>query len=79
MKVFKVEGEIKDPKLSLKFEKEVMALSDKLASEKVYSDIGSRHRIKRYSVRILSVKAIDPKDAEDPVIRRKMEGVAKGP
>ena len=59
-KVFKIMGEINKP-LSFEpmtFSKDVKALKMEHAVERVYSEMGSRHKAKRYQIKILSVEEV---------------------
>ncbi len=59
-KVFKITGEINKP-LSFEpmtFSKEIRALKMEHAVERVYSEMGSRHRAKRSQIKILSVEEV---------------------
>ena len=62
-----------------KFTQEVRALSEKEALEKVYSTLGSRHKLKRYHIRIESIEIISPEEATREGVRRllKLEWVVK--
>ncbi|MEM0224677.1 MAG: 50S ribosomal protein L18Ae [Desulfurococcaceae archaeon] len=53
-----------------KFAQEVTALSEKDALEKVYSLLGSRHKLKRYHIRVTEVRTITPEEATKPEIHR---------
>ncbi|RLI18541.1 50S ribosomal protein L18a, partial [Candidatus Bathyarchaeota archaeon] len=35
-----------------------------------YMEIGSKHKVKRYHIKILKVEEIKPEEAEDPIIRK---------
>ena len=48
MKVFRVTGEINKPNLKTPFAKEVVVDKPAHAVEKVYAEIGSKHRVKRF-------------------------------
>jgi large subunit ribosomal protein LX len=50
------------------FTQEVRALSEKDALEKVYSVLGSRHKLKRYHIKIEKVEVIPPEEATSPRI-----------
>jgi large subunit ribosomal protein LX len=56
MATFVVQGTFKAGVQWEKFSKNVEALNQKNAEEKVLSDIGSRHRVERRLVKIESVK-----------------------
>jgi large subunit ribosomal protein LX len=70
MKAFKVTGEINKPELSTPFVKEVIADKSEHAIEKVYAEIGSRHRVKRHHMKIISVKEISPDEIENPILKK---------
>jgi ribosomal protein L20A (L18A) len=59
-KRFRVSGEIVKAKLfaPMKFTKEVEATNLSHAKERVYADLGSRHRAKRYEIKILKVEEV---------------------
>lgn len=60
-KTFKIIGEINKHKLfiPLSFKKEVKALKLEHAMEKIYCELGSRHRAKRNQITILSVEELE--------------------
>lgn len=53
-----------------KFTQEVTALNEKDALEKVYSLLGSRHKLKRYHIRITEVQTIMPEEVTKPEIHK---------
>ena len=65
-KLFRVSGEIVKAKLfaPMKFTKEVQAANLSHAKERVYTDLGSRHRAKRHEIKILKIEEVKPE--EDP-------------
>lgn len=69
MKPYVVEGYYPLPGGRQIFRKEVAAESDEEALEKVYSLIGSNHKIKRRFIHILSVKEITPEEVKSPLVR----------
>ncbi len=48
-----------------KFVKEVRAVKPEDAIEYVYSVMGSRHKVKRKQMKIVSIKEISPEEARD--------------
>ena len=74
MKVFRVTGEIKKPKLATPFAKEVLASKPEHAVEKVYAEIGSKHRVKRYYMKISAVDEISPEEIENPILKKIVTG-----
>ncbi len=77
MKVFRVTGEIKKPHLKTQFRKEVIAAKAEHAVEKIYTDLGSKHRVKRFHIKIVSVEEVAPQDIEDPVLKKLATGEEK--
>ncbi|MEM4428093.1 MAG: 50S ribosomal protein L18Ae [Zestosphaera sp.] len=52
-----------------KFSLEVRALNREEALEKVYSLMGSRHKLKRKHIKILDVIEISPEEAEKRIVK----------
>jgi len=77
VKVFRVSGQIAKPNWKTSFEKEVTALKPEDAVETVYTDLGSKHRAKRFQIRIRTVEEIKPEDIKDPVLKKFVLGEAK--
>jgi len=59
VKNFKIYGEIKKGKFKMPFNKLVKALKIDDALEKIYCDFGSRHKAKRFEVKIIDVEQED--------------------
>jgi large subunit ribosomal protein LX len=74
MKVFRVTGEIRKPNLKTSFKKEVIALKPEHAVEKVYTELGSKHRVKRFHIKILSVDEVQPQDIKSPTLKKLVTG-----
>lgn len=72
-KVFVVRGRIKKPNWQTEFRKEVRALKPEDAVERVYREFGSRHRVKRFQMKILEVQEISSGTAEGEVTLPKSE------
>jgi large subunit ribosomal protein LX len=70
MKVFKVTGQIRKPNLNTEFNKEVLADKEEHAVEKVYAELGSRHRVKRFHIKIGSVEEIKAEDIDNPILKK---------
>ncbi|MEM1558066.1 MAG: 50S ribosomal protein L18Ae [Thermoproteota archaeon] len=58
MAVFRVSGVFEKPLRKISFSVEVEAPSQKVALEKAYSIVGSKHRVKRENIKILSVEEL---------------------
>jgi len=74
VKVFRVVGKIAKPNYQTDFRKEIRALKPEEAVEKVYMEIGSKHRAKRSQIKVLKVEEIGFDDVSDPTIRKMMAG-----
>jgi large subunit ribosomal protein LX len=74
MKVFRVTGEIRKPNLKTSFKKEVIALKPEHAVEKVYTELGSKHRVKRFHIKILNVEEVQPQDIKNPILKKLVTG-----
>ena len=74
MKVFRVTGEINKPKLKTPFAKEVVVDKPEHAVEKVYAEIGSKHRVKRVHIKILSVEEVPLDEIENPILKKIVTG-----
>ena len=64
MPVFKVKGAFRKPLREIPFFISVDASKEKTALEKAYSLIGSRHRVKRENIKILSLEEVKPETNE---------------
>ena len=69
VKVFRIEGEIRKPDHSSTFTKELRALNEKEALERVYSLFGGGEKVKRFQITIRQITEINPSDAKNPVVR----------
>lgn len=65
VKLYRIRGEIRKPQLlePMRFEKEVPATRAEAALEKIYCELGSRHRAKRFQIRILEVEEVERGEA----------------
>ncbi len=67
--VFRVKGWFEKKGNRMDFSKEIVTKSEERAVERLYSDLGSKHAVKRNMIHISDVSEIDPEDAENPDIR----------
>ena len=74
LKVFRVTGEISKPNLQTSFSKEVIAAKPEHAIEKVYAEIGSKHRVKRFHIKISNVEEVSPVEIENPILKKIASG-----
>jgi len=70
MKAYQIIGEIEIERREWqKFSKEIAAVDEKKAREKIFCDFGSRQRMKRRSINIKSVTEIKGDKVVDSVVR----------
>lgn len=74
MKVFRVTGEINKPNLTTPFAKEILAEKSEHAVEKVYTEIGSKHRVKRHHIKIIASTEVPAEEIKDDVLRQLVQG-----
>ncbi len=72
VKIYRIEGYMlishdRNPKWQV-FRKEVLALRPEHALEKIYSELGSRHKLRRKHIRITRIKEISFDEASDPMV-----------
>lgn len=58
VKLFRVIGEIVKPNLRTPFQKKVRAVKPEDAIEEVYMMLGSKHRVKRFYIKIQTVEEV---------------------
>ena len=74
MKVFRVTGDIRKPNLKTSFRKEIITTKPEHAVEKVYTELGSKHRVKRFQIKIISVEEVPTDEIEDPILKKYATG-----
>jgi len=72
MKAFKVTGSFQMGRASQNFTKEVISKDKKEATEFILSDLGSKHKVKRYQIKITEVKELKPDEVTDSIISYKL-------
>ncbi len=77
VKVFRVIGKIRKPNLKTPFKKEVVAIKSEHAVEKVYAELGSKHRVKRFHIKIIKVEEVPPEEIENPLLKKLVVGEEK--
>jgi large subunit ribosomal protein LX len=70
LKVFRVTGEIAKPNLKTPFRKEIVCEKPEHAKEKVYAELGSKHRVKRYHIKITNIEEVSPENIENPLLKK---------
>jgi len=74
MKIFKVTGKIYKPNLTTDFVREMLADKPEHAEEKVYAEIGSRHRVKRCHMKVTKVEEVSPEEIINPILKKMVIG-----
>jgi large subunit ribosomal protein LX len=74
LKVFRVTGEIHKPNLNTSFKQEILAAKPEHAVEKIYAELGSKHRVKRFHIKIVSVEEIPPEEIANPLLKKLVVG-----
>jgi large subunit ribosomal protein LX len=74
LKVFRITGEIHKPNLETVFKQEIVADKPEHAVEKVYAELGSRHRVKRFHIKIISVEEVKPGEIANPLLKKLVTG-----
>jgi large subunit ribosomal protein LX len=70
MKIFRVTGKIYKPNLKTDFVREMLADKPKDAEERVYAEIGSRHRVKRCHMKVLKVEEVSAEEIKNPILKK---------
>jgi len=70
VKIFRITGKINKPNWKTNFRKEVRALKPEDAVEKIYKELGSKHRAKRFQIKILKVEEITIEEVTSPTIKK---------
>jgi large subunit ribosomal protein LX len=74
IKTYRVTGKIAKPNWQTNFQKEIRAMKQEEALERVYKEIGSKHRAKRFQIKILKVEEIKPEDVKDITVKKLVSG-----
>jgi ribosomal protein L20A (L18A) len=57
--MFKIAGEIKKGKTRIPFAVRISALKQEHALQRLYADMGSRHRARKFEITIISVEQVN--------------------
>ncbi len=69
-KIWRVTGKYKKKGRTFTFRKEMLAPKEAHARERAYSDLGSRHRVKRREIEFTEVVEIKPEEVTDFNLRK---------
>ena len=70
VKVFRIIGSFKQKRETSPFSKEICALTEDQAMERLYSEFGSRNRLKRQQIRIEEINQISNNEITDPFVKK---------
>lgn len=70
VKIFRITGRITKKNFQTEFKKEIRALKAEDAVEQLYTELGSKHRLKRFQLNIISVEEISLDEVESPIIKK---------
>ncbi len=73
-KIYRVKGRFLMGGGMQPFTRELISAKPEDVKEKVYSDIGSKHKVKRNKILIESMEEISAADAEDPMVKYMVGG-----
>ncbi|MCD6469602.1 50S ribosomal protein L18a [Candidatus Bathyarchaeota archaeon] len=62
VKVYRIIGKIDKPNFKTVFKKEMRALKPEHAIEEIYKTFGSKHRVKRFHIKIIGVEEVRPEE-----------------
>ena len=68
MQAYRIDGSVRQGKTNQKFCIDLVAENEDQVREKVYSNFGSRHGVKRRYITIASINTIDPSESSAPVV-----------
>lgn len=74
VKIFRISGKINKPNWKTSFSKEVRALKPEDAVEQIYKELGSKHRAKRFQIKILKVEEIPIEEVKSLTIKKLVAG-----
>ena len=70
VKVFRITGSFKQRRETSPFSKELCALTEDQAKERLFSEFGSRNRLKRQQIHIKEITEISNEEITDPFVKK---------
>ncbi len=64
VKVFQIKGDLRKKGENLPFHKEIRAVKKEDALQHLYAEMGSKHKARRFEIRINSIKEVSPGSEE---------------
>ncbi len=68
-KIFRIQGKFMMGNSLKPFTKELKAIDEEEIKEKIYSEFGSKHHIKRNKIKIEEIAEINEDEVQDPIIK----------
>ncbi|ABR54975.1 Ribosomal LX protein [Methanococcus vannielii SB] len=72
-KIIRIKGKIVGKDEPMVFSKEYNVLKESDALEIMYSDMGSKHSVKRANIQVLEISEISQEEVLDPIVRKTLE------
>ena len=69
-KIWRASGAYKKKKSNFTFSRELLAEKESHVREKILSELGSRHRVKRREIEIEEIKEIKPEEVQNLDLRK---------
>ncbi len=79
VRIFRVSGSFKQKRQTTPFSKEILAITEENAKDKLYTEFGSKNRLKRRQIRIQKIEEIQKEDITDPLIEKILNNEFKIP
>ncbi len=73
-KIFRIKGKILGKDEVMEFSREYKALKEEDVIETIYSDLGSKHHVKRTLIKIEEIKEISEDEITDPILEKIVKG-----
>ena len=70
VKIYRIKGQFGQKGNRQSFTKDVRATKPEQAKEKIYTDIGSKQRVKRFLINIASIEEIKPEETNSLVVEQ---------
>ena len=64
VKTFRITGEVKKPRTTIPFAVELRATKEQDAIDRVYTDMGSRHKARRLEIKLKKVEELKTSEME---------------
>lgn len=70
VKTFIVTGKIKKPSGDMQFSKKMKGITKKQIEEKLYSELGSKHKAKRFQIEIIKIEEEKQSAKKDTSVKK---------